>query len=355
MQRIKALILFFGFSLFTFHFSLAQPSPFKLFLVGDAGEDELTGETLDSLKSELLGNPNSGVVFLGDNTYKKILLGLTEGFKGFDSSKVAQKKMLSQLSILNGYKGSAYFVPGNHDWWNLTNFNKGKRGLKMEESFIEANLAKNKTIANPDATFFPKNGNPGPATAELNRGKVKIIFIDTDWLILLGFKKTTPKANYDFEPVFYHRLDSTIASSVAAKQTVIVVAHHPVYATGKVLALKVKHPYLFPRVKQSFRDFPAAKAMAEKLEAIFEKYPGIYYACGHIHALQYHYHNNVHYLISGAGSKTNKIKKKEAEAAKCTNQDCELWNQQGFFEIDFFADHNDIYMYKEFGKTRTKL
>lgn len=348
MIRLKHLL--FLFALFATSCIYAQQPGFKLFLVGDAGEDELTGETLDSLKSKLHNNPNSGVVFLGDNSYKDFLFIPT--FKGFDSGRVTRKKMMSQLSILDGYRGSAYFVPGNHDWWNKTNFAVGKRKLKLEESFIEANLSKSNTLSNPASTFLPRDGSPGPATQELDSGKVKIVFIDTDWLILLGFK-STPKENFDYEPIFYHKLDSTIASAVAKKQVVIVVAHHPVYATGKILANPVKHPYLFSRVKQSFLAFPSYKTMSGKITAILEKYPGVYYACGHIHALQYHMHNNVHYIISGAGSKTNKVKDKNE--SPCNATDCVLWNEKGFFEIDFYSQRQDVMMYHDDGKKSYKL
>lgn len=341
------------FLLFSVHL-LGQQPRFKLFLVGDAGEDELTGETLDSLKSKLHNNPNSAVVFLGDNSYKNIFFGLIPSFKGFDSSRVAQRKMLSQLDILNGYKGSAYFVPGNHDWWNLTNFNRGKSKLKMEEGFIEANLKENSTIANPDATFFPKDGGPGPAVQLIDGGKVKLVFIDTDWLILLGFK-STPEANHDYALVFYHRLDSILTASEKEKQTTIIVAHHPVYSTGVVLAKPLKHPYLFKRIKQSFEQFPSYKAMADSIRSILEKHPGVYYACGHIHALQYHLYNKVHYLISGAGSKTNHVKGKNANTPPCNSNDCVLWNEQGFFEIDFYPGRQQVIMYHDYGRKNEKL
>ena len=349
----KARYLLFLFVFVSLHLFAQQPQ-FKVFLVGDAGEDELTGETLDSLKSKLKANPNSAVVFLGDNCYKRMLLGLAEGFKGFDSSKVAQEKMLSQLAILDGYHGWAYFVPGNHDWWNKTDFTVGKRKLKIEESFIEANLKNNKTIANPDSVFFPKDGSPGPVTAELNGGKLKIVFIDTDWPILLGFK-TTPKANFDFAPTFYHRLDSVLADARQKNQVVMVVAHHPVYATGKVLSQKVKNPHLFGRIKQSFMDFPAYKTMSDSINAILQKHPGVYYASGHIHALQYHLHNGVYYLISGAGSKTNHVKAKDSQAPACNSQNCLQWNEKGFFEVDFYSDHQDIIMYHDEGRASEKL
>jgi hypothetical protein len=345
MHRLRLLLLF-HFSFFIFHASFSQQLPYKVFLVGDAGEDEMTGETLDSLKSKIDNNPNSAVVFLGDNTYKEVFFGLTEGFKGFDSSKVAIRKMKSQLEILNNYKGNAYFVPGNHDWWNLTHFERGRRKLKIEENFIEAILHTNKTIANPDATFFPKNGSPGPVAADLDNGKVKIVFIDTNWLNLLAFKYN-PKENLALAKVFYQRLDSILASANTKKQQVIVVGHHATYTTGAILNRTIKYPFLFKRIKQSYKDFPGYKNMSAQLNAIFEKYPGVYYAAGHLHALQYHTNNGVHYLISGSGSKT--------DPQKCSSTDCEIWNEKGFFEIDFYPDHQEVIMYRDSGKRSEKL
>ncbi|HXB10869.1 MAG TPA: metallophosphoesterase [Bacteroidia bacterium] len=338
-------ILFCFISFFIFHFSFSQ-TPYKVFLVGDAGENEMTGEALDSLKSKMDANPNSAVVFLGDNTYKEIFFGLTEGFKGFDSTKVAIKKMKSQLEIINGYKGSAYFIPGNHDWWNLTTFERGKRKLKIEENFIEAILHDNKTIVNPDATFLPKNGSPGPAVADLDNGNVKLVFIDTNWLNLLAFKYN-PKENLEFAKVFYQRLDSILTSANTRKQQVVVVGHHATFTTGNILNRTIKHPFLFKRIKQSYKDFPGYKEMSAQLNAIFEKHPGVYYAAGHLHALQYHTQNGVHYMISGSGSKT--------DPEKCTSTDCEIWNEQGFFEIDFYPDHQDVIMYRDGGKKSEKL
>jgi predicted MPP superfamily phosphohydrolase len=331
----------------------AQQPGFKVFLVGDAGEDELTGETLDSLKSKLLQNPNSAVVFLGDNSYRDGFFGLIPGFKGFDSSRITRKKMLSQLSTLDNYKGAAYFVPGNHDWWNMTDYSKGKRKLKMEESFVEYNLSQNKNIANPALTFLPKDGSPGPAAVDINDGKVKLVCIDTYWLTLLGYKEN-PKQNLDFESIFYTRLDSILASATAKKQTVIVVAHHPIYVDIPA-ARPLKHPYLFARVKQSYSSFPSYEAMSAKIRAILEKYPGCYYASGHLHALQYHIHNGVKYIISGAGSKLHKVTKEECKQADCSSTDYCLWNEKGFFEIDFYQDHHDVTMYHDNGKKLSKL
>ena len=303
VQRSGLLILFL---LFTGECFSQSPS-FKVFLIGDAGDSKVTGETLDSLKSQLLANPNSAVIFLGDNSYRGGLWGLLpSGFRGFDNSKGTQAKINSQLNILSEYRGSVYFVPGNHDWWNLTKFIKGKKKLKLEEDFIEENLKNNKNILNPDSTcFLPSNGNPGPVSAELNDKKARVIFIDSYWLILLGFKKT-PAENYSLEKIFYHNLDSILADASSKKQKIIVAAHHPLNSIGSH-AHEIKHPKFLPRIKTSSRNFPSYKKMTEQLDSLLKKYPGTYYASGHVHALQYYFRNNVHYIISGSGSKTHKV------------------------------------------------
>jgi len=349
-KRLSLLSLIF---LFAFCITSAQ-QPFKIFLVGDAGEDEMTGETLDSLRSSLHQNPQSAVIFLGDNSYKNTLFGLVEGFKGFDSSRITQNKLKSQLDILNGYKGSVLFVPGNHDWWN-TSYKRGKPKLKMEENFIEANLHNNTTIQNPDAVFFPKNGEPGPVSVELNNKTVRIVCIDTDWLILLGFKDT-PAENHAREQQFYNRLDSTLAVAASLKQTVIVVAHHPVYITGKLRTKPFKSPGFMRRIKQSSRSFPAYATMIDKLTAVFEKYPGIYYATGHLHALQYHTVNKVHYIISGSGSKTRHMKGENIAAmGSNATDDYMIWNEKGFFEIDFSAEQATTIMHYDSGRQKATI
>lgn len=348
-SKAHTVLLFFIFFITAVR---AQEPQFKLFLVGDAGDEEMTGETLDSLKSKLLQNPQSAILFMGDNSYRDHLGGLIPGFKGFDSSTVTQNKLKSQFDILNGYKGAAYFVPGNHDWWNITNFSKGKKKLKMEESFIETTLSKNSTIKNPDSTFLPRNGTPGPVSVELNNKKVRIIFIDSYWLILLAYKNN-PSENLTLATKFYHLLDSTLAAATTLKQTIFVVAHHPVYTTTSSPPKPLKHPFLFARVKQSNKQFPSYKNMADSINNILKKYPGVYYASGHLHALQYHMVNNVHYIVSGAGSKTKYAK--GANTTPCNTNDCALWNEKGFFEIDFYSNRTDVIMYHDSGKKSCNL
>ena len=307
---------------------------FKLFLVGDAGDDKEPGETLIQLRKELLKNPNSAVVFLGDNSYRYILPGVINfGYKGFDSSANTIDKVSSQLALLDDYHGYAYFVPGNHDWWNRPTYESGRPKLAMEESFIEQNLRLNKTIANPGPVFLPSHGSYGPDVAELNNGRLRLVFIDTYRVIVTGVRKNKIPPE---EELFYLKLDSVIHAGYLLNQKVVVVAHNPVFSIGPNNRV-LKNPMFLRRIKSSMTDFPSYKKMSVRITGILKKYPGIYYASGHLHALQYFYtSDSIHYIISGAGSKEKMLSEKEKQrySTDALKHAYILWNSGGFFALE---------------------
>ena len=83
--------------------------------------------------------------------------------------------------------------------------------------------------------------------------------------------------------------------------------------------------------------FPSYRTMASRIDSILNRYPGIYYVSGHLHALQYRSKNDVHYIISGAGSKENRLSEKEIIYYNGYKKpgDYLVWNSGGFFEIEF--------------------
>jgi hypothetical protein len=333
-----------GIFLMVAHSGSAQKN-FKIYLVGDAGDHTESGETLRNLKTELVSNPNSAVVFLGDNSYKDVLWGLIPfGFKGFDSTRNTMDKIISQLSLVDNYKGSVFFTPGNHDWWNRTTYKKGRPKLAMEESFIEANLKLNNHIANRDNVFLPRHGGYGPESVELDSGRIRIIFIDTYRIIQTGIKKEKIPPD---EALFYDRLDSVIKAGYVLNQKVLVVAHHPVHSIGPNNN-PLKHPYLQRRIKASNATFPSYLAMSEAINKILIRYPGVYYASGHLHALQYYFtKDSIHYIVSGAGSKEHELTEKEIMMYNTQKEpdDYLLWNSGGFFEIDFSGQSSKTFLY----------
>ena len=335
------------------NFAFAQQS-FRLFLVGDAGDHKEAAETLVNLGKELVKYPNSAVVFLGDNSYKDIFWGwIHHGFKGFDSSENTMAKIRSQISLLDEYRGSAFFIPGNHDWWNRTTYEKGYRKLAMEESFIEDNLKNNMNIANKENVFLPKNGAYGPEYVELNQGTIRIIFIDTYRIVQTGIKKSKIPQE---EKQFYPRLDSVIREGWLRNQKIIVAAHHPVYSSGPHTR-SLKHPYLFGRIKASSPDFPSYHQMILQITKILSHYPGIYYVAGHLHALQYFYtRDSIHYIISGAGSKEIELSQEEETKYEVRSpNEFLLWNTGGFFAIDFNGKSDQIILYFDDGSRQCFL
>jgi hypothetical protein len=335
--------------------SLKAQVPFKIFLVGDAGDHKEPGSALKNVQKELLDNPNSAVIFLGDNSYKNILWDLLPyGYKGFDSTENTIEKVRSQLNILDRYKGWVYFIPGNHDWWNRKTYEKGKNKLRMEENFIRRNLRNNTNIANPDDVFTPTDGNYGPEFVDLNNGTIRIVFIDTYRIIQTGIKKSKiPEA----EKTFYGRLDSVIKTAYLMKEKILVVAHHPVHVAGPYNH-PVKSPYIFARIKASSPDFPSYKEMITRINEILIRYPGIYYASGHAHTLQYfNTKDSIHYIISGAGSKERMLSEKEIKKYNDALSPNEflMWNSGGFFEIKFDGENTTTTMYYDDGSKKRQM
>jgi hypothetical protein len=57
---------------------------------------------------------------------------------------------------------------------------------------------------------------------------------------------------------------------------------------------------------------PQYKEFANAIKSLMVKYPGSIYVAGHEHALQYSVDDNVHYVVSGSGSKTEYVRKKKS-------------------------------------------
>ncbi|MFI5219937.1 MAG: metallophosphoesterase family protein [Bacteroidia bacterium] len=308
---------------------------FRLYLIGDAGDDDTTEATLLDLGKKLHENPNSAVVFLGDNCYRKAMYGLLPmKVKGYDGSKITVARVMSQLNILKGYEGWAYFIPGNHDWWNYTNLRYGKRALLKQEKFIES-VMKGKdfsTLKSLDNIFIPDGGSPGPVFREFNEGKTRVIFIDS-YRLILGEgdrKRDTLILN-----AFYRNLKTQLAEGTAKKQKIIVVAHHPIHAKGRHSLPLVGWQKMVRRFADSNTNYPPYGSMAQRLDSLLklQHRPDIYYVAGHEHSLEYFFNDSLHYIVSGAGSKTDHVDYKET----VKENEYFIWNEEGFFEIEFYG------------------
>lgn len=308
---IKKILLF----LFLLCFSLlnAQDSKrFSVYLIGDAGEHTQPGPALLDLKKQLESDPQSAVVFLGDNVYPA---GLSK------SDPKTMLRMDAQLDMLKDYKGAAYVVPGNHDWAAQTM--KGKAILLAQQKYVDSVCATRPIRNNASGAFFPKNSLPGPETVLLTAG-VRLIMIDTQWFLHV-FKKNKNGSKQQTEKEFYSRLDSILLYAKQNNEQVIVAGHHPVFTNGKhsrkMQPLRFMINYVPPfqlfglaglyRLFSQDIDHRQYKKMRKELLSIFHKYDKIVYACGHDHNLQLIVQENDRYIVSGAGSKLSGLRKKK--------------------------------------------
>ena len=320
--------IFFFISLLLFKCSFSQNTGFKLFLIGDTGEDTALQSTMKNFLDTISHYPNSAVVFLGDNCYKEWILGIERG--GFDSSAITMRRMGVQLDGLKNskYKGSVFFIPGNHDRWNTTRMKRGDRFLKKEQLFIEDQLRSNSFINNNDKTFLPRNGNPIDAV-DLNNSKLKLIFLDTHWLIM---QKKAKKRQ-----LVYEQIDSILNDAVLHHQQIVVTAHHPLYTIGSHSKRRFIPFLKFITAQDIYH--PAYKDMRMRIDTMLHQknYP-IIFASGHDHVLEYFRKDSVQYVVSGAGSKTTRFSKKNdfnPQPGKDIPEHRIAKLCEGYFEVDF--------------------
>jgi predicted phosphodiesterase len=343
---LKFLFLFFC------SLSFAQTNlPYSVYLVGDAGEDTVPGKALLLLKEQLLLNPNSAVVFMGDNVYPS-------GLKLKSKNSIAHLE--SQLQILNEYKGQVYFVPGNHDW--DAQGPKGLKILKDEETYVGNYLQKNSICLNKDShAFLPVNGLPGPESVMLN-DKLRLIIIDTQWF-LHAYKKNHIGTVKHTKQLFYARLDSLLSFSKNNNEQVIITGHHPMYTNGA--HSKSRQPLRFLINYTPFQIFglmglnrllsqdiaqPKYKRMRSKILASIKKYDNVIYASGHDHNLQYFKKGTNSYIVSGSGSKLSSLQKRKKNDSVFQDD-----KKTGFFEIQYSVDGKSTTLVYRVGEEKKVL
>src|SRR5262245_58811850 len=131
-----------------------QTKPFTLYLIGDAGCAYENSCATALLSQELMSNnqQDSAVIFLGDNIYPM-------GMPAKESTKKddATRELITQLNLFKDFKGTVFFVPGNHDWhmglW------KGQERLEEEYRIANAyvdSILTNSSIQSDGRITFPE-------------------------------------------------------------------------------------------------------------------------------------------------------------------------------------------------------
>ena len=318
----KALPLLFFF--LTFVSATAQQSnkAFHLYLIGDGGDLTKNPASYQKFLQQQFNNDRtpSAVIFLGDNIYKK---GIPE--VGNRDRKRTEEILQAHLDLAKGFQGKIFFVPGNHDW---------KRGSRDGLQYILNQQAWIDSLKNENIKLLPGDGCAGPTEVSLDE-KLVLVVLDTQWWLHPWDKPQGENSTCDCktEADVLVKLDDILRRNIGKR--VVIVGHHPIITYGEhggVFSLK-DHVFplsdlskglyiplpvigsLYPIYRKVFGNIqdkahPQYKRFSSSLQKIIEQYPGTVYASGHDHSLQHSMKDSIHYIVSGAGSKTSHVKKK---------------------------------------------
>lgn len=315
------------------HWEKAAPDPglvlkHTMYLVGDAGNatEEGTTPVLTFLKPKLAAeSENSSILFLGDNIYEYGMPPKEE----VEKRKVAERRIVAQLQILDEFKGRPVFVPGNHDWRGW-----GQKGLKQQEKFIEEYINTKRGVSDKDDWenyFAPDDGCSGPEAIELN-DNVVILVVDSQWW--LGDSEEEPRINEGCEARNGASFRFIFENMVRKyrNQNIVIAMHHPPYTYGPHGGGFTVKQHIFPLTDISpglYVPLPGIGSLAalfrssigstqdvahqryrelrSGLMAATKKNGEFIFASGHEHALEYIEHGGQKFIVSGSGSKVSPV------------------------------------------------
>lgn len=288
------------------------PTPAEIvetvFLIGDAGEPDprLPETALDSLAAQAapLGS-RATIVFLGDNVYPS---GIADA--GNSTYPDAVRRLDAQIkAVPSGATG--VFVPGNHDWAD-----GGIGGLLGSPTAADGLYIVRRQAAlipqrpkNPGATvmMLPTNGCPGPFV--LDRERVRLVLLDTQWwlhdYIVRDSLSDNPETGCSTRTVA--GVTQAIRDSLKTTrpgQSVIVATHHPL-RTGGPHGGYCGAFALFRRWANTSQDLFGKHytMMRDSVNSALASRPPLIAAAGHDHSLQVMRGRTSDYvLVSGAGS-----------------------------------------------------
>lgn len=315
----------------------APDNQFTLFLIGDTGDPstEPLEPNLAALRRQLEeAGKHSAVVFMGDNIYTHGLLP-----EGHPERGDSERRIDTQLHILKGYPGRAFFIPGNHDWNNSEP--NGLESILRQQNYIESE-------SGGRIFFLPDNGCPGPVEVTLDSSNT-LLLLDTSWWLYPHEKPGPDACSAGSEGLFIQAVDSLVRQNL--DRNLFIAAHHPIFSNGTHGGYSPFTDHVFPLLRvhdalyiplpvigsavplyRKFVGYPQDlpykdyKRLREQLIRIFQQHPRLTYASGHDHSLQYHPVDGRHYIISGSGTVESYVRRGKTAAF--------AYKHKGFARID---------------------
>ena len=293
-----------------------------MYLIGDAGYAPMGESTLvfEHLKAQLdEESSSSAIVWLGDNIYPVGLAPVTSVYH-----PEGRHRLMAQLETMTNYQGQKFFVPGNHDWYTY-----GRIGLRRQELMVDSFLLDTPNPNTQSNFFRPDKGCGDPETIVLKEG-ISLLTMDSHWFLEENARSGDQSpCSVSTQEEFLDKLSSEIERS--ADNSLIIASHHPPYTYSRHGGKYSFKDHLFPltqlkpklyiplpligfifnkmRGKLTTQDTnnPLYKVYREKIiNSLIDKGSGII-ASGHEHTLQLIEQHNQYFVVSGAGTKNNKV------------------------------------------------
>lgn len=345
---IKKINLF-CFSICFLHISCLFSQTHTVYFIGDAGKDPRPGKVLKVLQKHIELDSNSTLVFLGDNCYPQGVNAEELHFVDFPYAHPAAANLVSQLTILKKYFGNVFMVPGNHDW-KAQKKRKAIESIKNEEIIVSKYISdstKVKNIRNHQPVYiWGGEGNQDlEGTYDLT-SNLSLIMFDSQYYFqkIRGINKNEKKIKIDR---LIQHLDSLISQKEKEGKKIIIASHHPLFTNGSHSRFRQPLRFLFNWTPFYFLgklgvdrwlsqdiDQPFYENYRMKFLAMLEKHQGIYFLAGHDHNLQYITETDDYHIVSGAGSKSNKLRKK-SRFKNIFSSD----KKKGFVKLSFSESH----------------
>ncbi|MGI8582924.1 MAG: BamA/TamA family outer membrane protein [Chitinophagaceae bacterium] len=290
----------------------------RIILIGDAGE--LTNgrhPVVSGVRSTIPLDKKTTIIFLGDNLYKA---GLPDD--AVPNYNLVKAPLDSQIVIAKGTDAKVYFIPGNHDWNN--GGPHGWEAIQREQYYIEV-------LGDKNVDFYPKDGCPGPVEVNIT-DDITLIIMDSQWWIhpydKPGIESDCP---YKTKAEVLTRLDDLLSRN--SKKLVLFATHHTFRSYGihggyfKIkqyvfpltdafpkLYIPIPFGFVYPITRGIFgtaedMKHPAYVDLVTEVEKVIKKHDNVIYVAGHEHTLQLIKDSGYYYIVSGSGTKSNRVSK----------------------------------------------
>ena len=290
---------------------------FRVYLLGNVAGEEFHADNPDQkvlIDQIEWDNHKSAIVFLGDNLFDS---QLTDNLSHQGASREGQSQL---FDLLESYKGKVYFIAGSGN-------------TAREEERVGRFL-------DQEGLYIPDNNCPGPAVKNLT-DNIKLIALNSQWWLERHHKQASDCRNQNEFQVIQELKELLDKHD---DKFVILAFHHPVIADGRYNGHVSLSEHLLPlpilgSTKPFFkRVFGSTQALTHpdyrhfrnKLLTALKGYKNVIVTSAHENNLQYSYHEENHFVVSGSTSKITPLPSKSDAVFSAA--------KKGYARLDFM--HN---------------